>query len=250
VLAARVTGEAQSAFPDGPPGETAKNSDAAADKAKPAKKDAATKKEASAAAKPATDKAKKNEPTHYASGKVNAIVIADTDLMADQFWVNRRQLLGQEVVMPTAHNAALVVGALENLSGNDALISLRARGVTDRPFTLVEDLRRNAERKFREKEQALTQKLHDLQQQLSKLETTQGGAVLLSEEERKAADKFRAEMLTTRRQLRDVKLALRRDIDSLDGWLKFANIGLVPLAIGFAGAGVSLWRVRRRKKKQ
>ncbi len=166
------------------------------------------------------------------SGKVNAIVIADTDMMADQFWVDRRQMLGQEVVVPTAHNAALVVSALENLSGNDALIALRARGVSDRPFTLVEDLRRKAERKFREKEQALTQKLKDLQTKLANIETTQGGAMLLTEEERDAADKFRAEMLNTRHQLRDVKLALRRDIDRLDGWLKFANIGLVPLAMG------------------
>jgi len=154
------------------------------------------------------------------------------------------------VVIPVANNAALVVGALENLSGNDALIALRARGVSDRPFTLVEDLRRNAERKFREKEQVLTQKLKDLQSKLSQLETTKGGAVLLTEEEREAADKFRAEMLSTRHQLRDVKLALRRDIDRLDGWLKFANIGLVPLAIGFVGIGWSFWRTRRRKRSK
>lgn len=267
VLAARVSGEAQSAFPDGPPGEAKpdgkkaddkkadakKPDDKAADggskpdtaKAEAAKADAAAPAAASAAPK------SKNEPTHIASGKVNAIVIADTDLMADQFWVDRRELLGQQVVMPTANNAALVVGALENLSGNDALISLRARGVTDRPFTLVDDLRRNAERKFREKEQALTTKLQTLQQGLDKLESAQGGgAVLLSEEERAAADKFRADMLNTRRELRDVKLALRRDIDRLDGWLKFANIGLIPLAIGFGGLGWSLWRTRRRKGGQ
>jgi gliding motility-associatede transport system auxiliary component len=94
----------------------------------------------------------------------------------------------------------------------------------------------------------LTQRLQSLQQGLNKLESSQGGgAVLLSEEERAAADKFRADMLNTRRELRDVKLALRRDIDRLDGWLKFANIGLVPLAIGFGGLGWSLWRTRRRK---
>ncbi len=244
VLAARVTGEAKSAFPDGPPKDAPK-ADESKDKDK-----AQAAKDATPAKSDAKAKAPKQTAPHLTSGKVNAIVIADTDLMADQFWVDRREMLGQQVVMPTAHNAALVVGALENLSGNDALIALRARGVSDRPFTLVEDLRRNAERQFREKEQALTQKLKDLQTKLSQLETTQGGAVLLSEDEREAADKFRAEMLTTRHQLRDVKLALRRDIDRLDGWLKFANIGLVPLAIGFGGIGWSFWRTRRRKAKK
>jgi len=228
MLAARISGEAQSAFPDGPP------------KAETAKDDKSSKDDA------AKDQTKSKGP-HLASGKVNAIVIADTDLMADKFWVDRRELLGQQVIIPTAHNSALVVGALENLSGSDALIALRARGVSDRPFTLFEDLRRDAERQYREKEQALTEKLAKLQQELTQLESSTGGAVLLSEEERSAADKFRAEMLATRRELRNVKLALRRDIDRLDGWLKFTNIALVPMMIGFGGLGWSLWRVRKKK---
>ena len=84
-------------------------------------------------------------------------MIADTDLLADQFWAQKRELLGQEVIIPTSNNVSLVLGALENLSGSDALIALRGRGVKERPFTLVENLRRDAERQFREKEQALTQ---------------------------------------------------------------------------------------------
>jgi len=245
VLAARVTGLASSAFPDGPPKAEAEGGPQADAPA------AGTKAEAKAgdAAKPADAKAASATP-HLASGKVNAIVIADTDLMADKFWVDRRELLGQQVVVPTAHNAALVVGALENLSGNDALIALRGRGVTDRPFLWVESLRREAERRFREKEQALTQRLQELQNELAQIETSSTGNVILTDKERKAAENFRAEMLKTRRELRSVKLALRQDIDRLDGWLKFANIALVPLAIGFGGLGWSLWRGRERKGKK
>lgn len=230
VIGARVTGTAQSAFPDGPP----KPADA---------KDETQETSATGDDKNATNPGPGGK--HVASGKVNAIVIADTDLMADQFWVDRRELLGQQVVMPTAHNPALIVGALENLSGNDALIALRARGVTDRPFTKVEELRRDAERQFREKEQALTQKLQSLEKELTQLSSSDG-AMLMSDKERQAAEKFRAEMLATRRELREVKLALRRDIDRLDGYLKFANIALVPLAIGIGGAGYTIWRTRRR----
>jgi ABC-type uncharacterized transport system involved in gliding motility auxiliary subunit len=233
VIGARVTGTAQSAFPDGPP--------------KPADGDASAKDAATG------DDKKGSAPTvgakHLASGKVNAIVIADTDVMADQFWVDRRELLGQQVVMPTAHNPALIIGALENLSGNDAMIALRARGVTDRPFTKVEELRRDAERQFREKEQALTQKLQSLEKELTQLSSSDG-AMLMSDKERQAAERFRAEMLATRRELREVKLALRRDIDRLDGYLKFANIALVPLAIGLGGAGYTLWRMRRRTRSK
>ena len=42
-----------------------------------------------------------------------------------------------------------------------------------------------------------------------------------------------------------MKRALREDIDRLDGWLKFANIALVPLLIGVGGLG---WAALRRRR--
>jgi ABC-type uncharacterized transport system involved in gliding motility auxiliary subunit len=241
-LAARLEGETKTAFPEGPPKPAADatkkpddkdNKDASADASKPA------------AVTPAV---KEVRPEQVKSGKVNVIVVADTDMLADQFWVNR-SMMGQDVVIPTAHNAAFVVGALENLSGSNALIALRGRGVKERPFTLVEDLRRDAEQKFRSKEEALETKLKTAQSELQKIQSSGegGNGIILTDKEQQAVDKFRGEMLDTRRELRKVKLALRENIDTLDGWLKFANIGLVPLLLGAAAVGLS-WRRRRRPK--
>jgi len=227
VLAARVSGKARSAFPEGPPDEE-KTADAGANEAKPESDTEAASKDAQ----------------HFKSGDVNAIVIADTDLMADRFWVEQSEMFGQRIAVPTAQNAALVIGALENLSGSDALIALRGRGVRERTFTLVEDLRRDAERRFRQEEEELTKRLAELQSELAKLESGDG-AVILTDTNQETAEKSRAEMLKTRRELRDVKLALRHDIDRLDGWLKFANIALVPLAIGVGGLGWTMWRARK-----
>ena len=85
-----------------------------------------------------------------------------------------------------------------------------------------------------------------MQDQLAKLEKTgEGGSVILSESDRQAIEKFRGDMLATRRELREVKRALREDIDRLDGWLKFANIALVPLLIGVGGLG---WAAMRRRR--
>jgi ABC-type uncharacterized transport system involved in gliding motility auxiliary subunit len=207
---------------------------------------------AAADAKPADAKPAdtKPDPNHVAKGRINAIVIADTDFMADQFWIESRQMMGQDYVMPSAHNGAFIVGALENLTGSEALIALRGRGIKDRTFTLVENLRRDAERRYREKEQTLTDKLKSVQAQLEKLQTdaAQGGNVIVSDQERTAIEGFKSEMLETRRQLRQVKLALRQSIDSLDGWLQFANIALVPILIIVAGIGWTFWRSRRSSK--
>lgn len=252
VLAARLSGDVKTAFPDGPP----KPKDDAGDKNADAKKDAAGK-QSDGKAQSDGDAAKKEAATAEHAGKeakelqvtagtINAIVVADTDILADQFWVNTS--LGQDVAIPTANNASFVVGALENLSGSNALIALRGRGVKERPFTLVEDLRRKAERKFRAKEQALEEKLKSAQAELQKIQTSAvGGSAILSDKEQQTVEKFRGEMLDTRRELRNVKLALRQDIDDLGGWLKFANIALVPLMLGMGAVGVSWRRSRQRR---
>mgnify|MGYP003694177637 CR=1 FL=1 len=166
-----------------------------------------------------------------------------------------REFLGQQVAIPNASNAALVVNALDNLSGSDQLIALARRGVEERPFKLVNELRRDAERRYREKEQLLTTKLKDVQGQLGPSSEGAGdaGAAILTESERQTIEKFRSDMLATRRELREVKRALREDIDRLDGWLKFANIALVPTPdrlrrgrLGRPAAATTQWRWQHR----
>ena len=277
VLAARVSGEAKSAFPDGrpqPPKTETKTEtpdpakDKAADKSEatkaPAAKTPASKaadKKGAPAPKAADKKAdtpapspapeeKKAEPppppakAHVATGKVNVIVVADTDFLQDQFWLEVRDFLGQQVAVPTAHNGTFVLAALENLTGTEALISLRGRGVADRPFDLVNDLRRDAELRFRQSEQILMARLKELQTKLADLKKGEGDDLVLSEKQRKEIEGFQGDYMLVRRQLREVKRELRKDIDRLDGILKFVNIAAVPLLIGLAGVG---WAYRRRR---
>jgi ABC-type uncharacterized transport system involved in gliding motility auxiliary subunit len=264
MLAARIGGEAKSAYPDGRPKDEEKKdetkaSEKADDKpaAEPAKSDApAGAEKAADAAKPADAKAAAPKAAdakpHLAAGRVNIVIVADADMLADHFWVEVRDFLGQQMAIPQADNAGFVVNALENLSGGEALADLRGRGVVERPFDRVTAIRREAEQRYRQTEEGLVAKLQDLQQKLAKVETKGGdgseaGAqptVILSDAEKAEIEKFRGEMLVVRRELRDVKAALRRDIDRLDGWLKFVNIAAVPLLIGLCGLGVGLMRRR------
>jgi ABC-type uncharacterized transport system involved in gliding motility auxiliary subunit len=237
VIGARISGDAKSAFPDGAPPAPAPEAD---------KDKAADKKDAAAPAEKKAETPAGPGPKHVASGKINVVVVADTDFLNDQFWVEVRDFLGQQVAIPNSHNGAFVLGALENLSGSDALISLRGRGISDRPFELVADLRRDAEQRFRNKEQELTARLRELQTKLAGLEKQGDGEnLVLTEKDRQEVEKFRGDMLVVRRELREVKRELRKDIDRLDGILKFANIAFVPLLIGFFGVGYATYRRRR-----
>ncbi|MEM9357345.1 MAG: Gldg family protein [Pseudomonadota bacterium] len=236
ILAARVQGDIKTAFPDGPPKPKEDPKKAAAGEDKAAKSDDKTK-------EAAKDGAAKS---YLKSGKLNAIVFADSDLLYDEFWVQRRNLLGQQMTLPIAHNAVLVVNALENLTGGEALSGLRGRGVDDRPFEYVDGIRREAEQQFRQKEQALVRKLSDVRDKLSKVEKrTKDGGVILSDSDRAEIEKFRGEMIETRKELRDVKHAMRADIDALESFLKFINIAGVPLLLGFGGLALAYFRRRR-----
>ena len=63
-----------------------------------------------------------------------------------------------------------------------------------------------------------------------------------------AIEKFRSEMLTIRKDLRDVQLALRQDIEGLERWLKFVNIGLIPVLIALAAVALGVFRARARRR--
>lgn len=241
VLAGRFNGDFRTAFPNGiePPKADVKEGETK-DGDKP--DDAAAKAEAD---KKAAEAKPKGTPPAVTTGKLNAIVIADTDMLHDQFWVDERDFLGQKIQIPLAHNAVLVVNALENLTGGEALRDLRGRGVKPRPFTVVDEIKRDAEKQFREKEQTLQTKLKETEQKLQGIQQKgEGGNIILSDKDRETIEKFRNEMLGTRRELRDVKLALNQDIDRLGATLKFINIAAVPLLIGLGAIGLAIMRRR------
>src|SRR5918999_390840 len=217
VVATRIRGPAKTAFPNG----------------RPKKKDDDP-----------------TDPNFVAESKapINLIVVADTDILADRFWVQFQNFLGMRIPSTIADNADFVINALDNLGGNDDLISLRSRGHYARPFDRVEAIQREAEAQFRDKERALQARLEETEKKLADLQQQkQGGSkLLLSPEQRQEIERFREEQLKTRKELRAVQHDLKRNIERLGTGLKFINISLIPLVIGIAAIGMPLYRAKRR----
>lgn len=180
-------------------------------------------------------------------GNINVVLVADTDILNDPFWISQQNFFGVQVPQPTADNGNFVVNALEHMSGSSDLISLRNRGEYSRPFTVVEEIRRRAESEFRQQEQILEAKLEETEQKIAQLQqertTTE---LLLSPEQEQEIENFRQEQVNTRQQLRAVQYELQKNVERLGTTLKFINIGLVPLII--AGLAISIGMVRTRRK--
>ncbi len=231
MLAARVRGVAKTAFAEGAPKVEKKEGEDAATKPPPP---------------PAA--------AHIAASKdpINVIVVADTDMLEDRFWAQVQEFFGQRVISPVANNGDFVINALDHLAGSDDLISLRSRGQSARPFAVVQEIQRKAELAFRAKERGLTEKLRETEAKLKELQTKEQGEgaarALVTANQQQAIDQFRAEMVDTRRQLRDVQFDLRRDIQSLETRVRAINIGLIPVLIGVFAIALGWWRLHRRRR--
>ena len=231
-IAARITGPVETAFPAGPPPDEDAAAGGAADDDE----------EDAAPALPEGHRA-------ASDGPVNLLLVADTDLLADRSWVQIGNFLGDEVIVPTADNGAFAVNALDIWSGSGDLIGLRSRRTSERPFVVVQELQRAAERRFRETEQALQAQVRETEAQLAELQLGGDGAqTVLTPEQQASIVEFRERLVASRKQLRDVQLALRQDIERLGANLKFVNIALVPVLVALIGAAVALLRARRRRR--
>lgn len=217
-LAAEIKGSFVSNFPDGPPKTNIQD-------------DFDKNKHISESVKPST-----------------LVVIADADMLYDEFWLKYEQ---SGEVTPIANNADFTVNILEYLNGTEDLIGLRGKGATSTPFTKVEKIQKEAEQKFRAKEQELLDRLSSYENELENIQKGSGEGKeksLLTEKEALEIDKFRQEMISVRSELRKVQNALRKDIEKLDSTLKFFNIFFVPILLVIISLVLSF--IERRKRHQ
>lgn len=180
-------------------------------------------------------------------GRVDVVLVGDTDILADHFWIRMQNFFGVQIPQSIANNGDFVINTLDNLAGNTDLISLRSRGEFSRPFTVVEQIRRDAEAQFREQEQELQTRLEETEQKIAQLQQEGGeSALLLTEEQAAEIEKFRLEQIRTRKELRAVQHELQKNIERLGTQLKFINIGLIPLIIALLALVAGIQRARRK----
>ncbi len=224
-IAARISGPAKTAFPNGPP---------------------------AAMTSPGQTPAPLPTQIMQSIGPINVVIMADSDIFDDRFWVRIENLYGKRIATPFADNGAFVLNAVENLMGSGDLISLRTRASNDRPFTVVKELQANAQAQFQQEAEALQARLTAVQQRLHELE--QGGSTkakpsasqVLTAEQQAEIDRFKRVLIETRASFREVQHNLRKDIDALGEFLAFVNIALVPIFV--AGFALIIAFLRRRRR--
>ena len=213
VLAARLSGTVTSAYPDGPPAEIA-------------------------------DPQIRGRHRATASSPLAMVLVADSDLLSDQTWLETRADGGK---VPFANNADFVINALDQLSGGAKMMDLRGRGVGERRLTVLDDMNRQAETASRAREAEFSQAIDQLRSKIeSRTSSRRGGA--MSVEDALEIETLRSEILTLRQQLRASQFDVQKQVRDLTKQIQAANIWAVPLSLGVILLVLTTWRWLGRRR--
>jgi len=228
-LAIRLTGKFKTAFPGGDPGKSAEEK--APGDAEPA---------------PAGDALKES------AAENSVILIGDSDLLYDPVYVQIQNILGFRAANILNGNLNFAQSAIEQLAGDSNLIAVRSRATLNRPFTVVRKMEEKAQESYRSKIKELEASLTETQQKLNDLQRTKDKGqqrFVLSPEQQQELASFRQKESDAKRQLKELRKNLRREIDSLETRLKWANIAVMPLAVAGCGIALALYKRRRTAAK-
>ena len=228
-VALRLEGEFQTAFPQGQPKRAAPEG-------------------APESGAPAPDS---GAPAGLRESSVPTTVylVGDVDMLFDPLAVAEVPTpFGRPVLVPANGNIDLAQSMIEQLAGGDELAAVRSRASRDRPFTVVKRLQAEAEGKFRDKIAELEQGLNETQARLAELERSKdaGQQFILTPEQQEEIKAFRLKEAAAKKELKEVRKTLRREVDALEQRVKWTNILAMPLVVAAAGLLMAFLRHRRQ----
>ncbi len=179
------------------------------------------------------------------------VIVSDADMLADNFYVQRRNFFGVAVSEMFNDNLNFLSNSSELLTGSDDLIGLRSRGKLERPFTVVLELKKRAKAQWLSKEKELVQQIEETNRKLQQLETEKDASqkMIISPQQEAEIAKFKEQKQQISRELKQVRKNLRADIETLGTSLKGLNIFLMPLLVSLVGICFAVYKRRKLRRR-
>ncbi len=157
------------------------------------------------------------------------VVFADVDFISDSI-AYQSSFFGKMVV---GDNSALVLNAIDDLSGSGDLVSIRSRGNFKRPFVVVDEIERQAEEETREEVAKINAQILGFQSELQSIlasakkgqEEVIGSTILQKQRD------LELKQRRAQRQLNEVRLNKRERIEHLGNVLRGFNMLMAPAII-------------------
>lgn len=173
------------------------------------------------------------------------IVVADADMLRDETWIQEERLGALSLGWRTfADNGALLMNSVEQLCGSATLMSLRGRGESHRPFTVVSEIQRAAEDRFRAREQELQARITAIQERINEVQRQKSPdqMLILTPEQQAQLESAQKEIGEARKELRQVQFSLRQEVEALGHRLMLANVVGWPLVVAIVAVAIGVRR--------
>ncbi len=174
------------------------------------------------------------------------VVFADVDFISDALAYQDFSIFGK---VPRGDNSTLMLNAIDDLTGSTDLISIRSRGNFKRPFTVVDEIEKQAEAETAQEVAKLNVQIagftKELQSILSSTEAEKAdiiGSTILQKQRDIELKKHEAE-----RQLNEIKLKRRERTEHLSNVLRNFNMLTAPAVILIIAIILGIRRSARKR---
>ena len=174
-----------------------------------------------------------------ATGPAAVYLFADTDFLSPQFALDRRFRSAL-----ANHNIPIALNVVEQASGDSALISIRSRASSHRPFTKINEIEEAAQDDIVDRMNQLNDRISEIGQQTMTLKQGPDGnlTLVMTDEDRNRYEKLKKEEQDARREIRDLRIQAKGEVTSQLNAIKWRNIIGMPLVIVIIGIAVSVHR--------
>jgi ABC-2 type transport system permease protein len=228
-----VTGRFRSSFPDGVEIEVKSDENKSSNETKDPNEDKKSKKRLTGLKEATEDCA--------------VIVFADVDFISDDMaYYEPFSGFGKVIV---GDNSALLLNAIEKLTGSGDLISVRSRGNYRRPFVVVDEIERQAEEATAEEVDKINMQIAIFQSQLQSIVASakEGQQEVIGSSILQKKKEVELKIHQAQRQLREVKMKRRERIERLGRKLQYANTSVAPAAILVIAVVLGIHRTVRKR---
>lgn len=175
------------------------------------------------------------------------LVIADVDFISDEF-AYQNTIFGLKIAV--GNNSDFLLNAIDDLGGSGDLIGIRSRGNFQRPFEVVKQIKSRAEQETAKEVAQLNAEKERLEKELLEVASSakKGQESIIAASWAQKQRELEIQIHNTDRQLRDVRLRERQDIERLGGMLQNLNTWAASAVVLLIAIVMSIRRSVMRRR--
>lgn len=182
-------------------------------------------------------------------GEASVLVFADVDLIADEI-AFQRSFFG---TVASNDNYKVLLNAIDYLLGSEELMRVRSKSTIERPFTLFDEIEREAEQETQQRERELRAEIESFQKQLQEKQSGIGSrnAALFQKQLQDEVDQLNARINEANKELREIRKRKRAALEGAENFVRFSTLWTTPTLVLVLGLVLlfrrkqSEWRAKR-----